>query len=294
MRKIRDVIHQINPYAELYKNIHAVEQREEERARRVNVSIRRYEFRFRRGSDIRRYNFPTSNEIAVVFVRENGVPPENRDIIVYPRDAPSEKISYMSCHLDPMSYPILFSPGEFGWHCEMQHIVERRTRLRNRLTMQEYYSYRLAFRDGFSVIHRAGKLFQQYVVDAYVKVESCRLQYLRNNQTQLRVERYNGFMDYLNTGADENIESGVPVILPSSFTGSPRNMNQYFQDAMSIVSKYTKPDLFITYTCNLKRPKIVDNLQQNRPDLVARVYKSHLAERMRDIRDRHIVGSVEK
>uniref|UniRef100_A0A0L8HU10 Helitron helicase-like domain-containing protein n=1 Tax=Octopus bimaculoides TaxID=37653 RepID=A0A0L8HU10_OCTBM len=64
---------------------------------------------------------------------------------------------------------------------------------------------------------------------------------------------------------------------------------------MSDVSKYAKPDFFITYTCSPKFPEIVDNLQQNeipenRPDLVARVYKSHLAELMRDIRDRHIFG----
>ncbi|CAI9720417.1 Hypothetical predicted protein [Octopus vulgaris] len=41
MRKIRDVIHQLYPYAEFYKNRHAVEQQEEERARRDKVPIRR-------------------------------------------------------------------------------------------------------------------------------------------------------------------------------------------------------------------------------------------------------------
>ncbi|XP_014777998.1 uncharacterized protein LOC106874701 [Octopus bimaculoides] len=106
--------------------------------------------------------------------------------------------------------------------------------------------------------------------------------------------RYNGLMDYLNTEADENIEPGVSVILPSSFTGSPKNMHQYFQDVMSIVSKYAKPDLFITYTCNPKCPEIVDNQHQNetsenRSDLAAQVCKSHLAELMKDIKDRHIL-----
>ncbi|XP_029648365.1 uncharacterized protein LOC115222321 [Octopus sinensis] len=98
-------------------------------------------------------------------------------------------------------------------------------------------------------------------------------------------------MDYLNTGADENIEPGVPVILPPSFTSSPRNMHQYFQKAMLIVSKYHKLDLFITYTCNPKYPEIVGNLQQNRPNLVARMYKSHLAEFMKDIKNRNISGT---
>ena len=40
------------------------------------------------------------------------------------------------------------------------------------------------------------------------------------------------------------------IVLPSSYTGSPRQMFELYQDAMSIVRKYGKPDLFITFTCN--------------------------------------------
>jgi hypothetical protein len=295
MTVLNDILNQSNPYVEVYKNMRLLEQQEEERARRANEPPRTCELRFKRGNDIRRYNFPTSNEIAAVFVGENGAPPEERDIVVYPRNSPPEKISYTSCHLDPMSYPLLFPHGEFGWHTGLKHAEERRTRVRNRLTMQEFYSFRLAFRGGFSIIHRAGKLFQQYLVDAYIKIEGCRLQFLRRNQAQLRAEQYSGLMDYLNRERNENVEPGVPIILPSSFTGSPRNMHQYFQDAMSIVAKYGKPDLFITYTCNPKCPEIQNNLQQNesaenRPDLVARVYKSHLAELLKDVKERHIFG----
>lgn len=54
-------------------------------------------------------------------------------------------------------------------------------------------------------------------------------------------------MDYLNIGANENIEPGAPVILLSSFIGSARNMHQYFQDDMSIVSKYAELDLIINH-----------------------------------------------
>jgi hypothetical protein len=45
---------------------------------------------------------------------------------------------------------------------------------------------------------------------------------------------------------------GKMVILPSTFIGSPRNMMQNYQDAMAIVSKFGKPDLFIIMTCNPK------------------------------------------
>ena len=295
MTIINDVLQECNPYVDVYKTMRTIEQEEHQRARRENRPVQNCTLSFRRGSDMRRHNLPTSNEIAVVFLGEDGAPPVHRDITIYPRDHPPERIPYTSCHLDPMTYPLLFPLGEFGWHSDMEHAEECRTRVRNRLTMQEYYRYRIAYRGGFSVIHKGGKLFQQYLVDAYVKVEGCRLQFLRNNQAQLRVDAYNGLMDYLNRGADNNTEPGVPVILPSSFTGSPRNMHQYFQDAMTIVAKYGKPDLFITYTCNPKCSDIQDNLNQNeaaenRPDLVARTFKAHLSEMMIDIKERHILG----
>ncbi|XP_076061544.1 uncharacterized protein LOC143037294 [Oratosquilla oratoria] len=159
--------------------------------------------------------------------------------------------------------------------------------------MQELYAYRLAIRGGFSPIHSGGKLFQQYIVDAYVKVEGCRLKFIAENQAQLRVAMYSGLMDHLARN-NENEDPGVPVILPSSFTGSSRNMQQCYQDAMAIVCKYGRPDLFITYTCNPKCREVTENLQphetaQNRPDLLARVFK-HLNELMIDIKDRYVLG----
>ncbi|XP_076035390.1 uncharacterized protein LOC143021665 [Oratosquilla oratoria] len=160
--------------------------------------------------------------------------------------------------------------------------------------MQEFYAYRLAIRGGFSPIHSGGKLFQQYIVDAYVKVEGCRLKFIAENQAQLRVAMYSGLMDHLARN-NENEDPGVPVILPSSFTGSSRNMQQCYQDAMAIVCKYGRPDSFITYTCNPKCREVTENLQphetaQNRPDLLARVFKQHLNELMIDIKDRHVLG----
>lgn len=58
--------------------------------------------------------------------------------------------------------------------------------------MQQFYRYRMAIRDGFSPIHCSGKVFQQYLMDAYVKTEGCRLFFIRNNQRQVRVDLYSG------------------------------------------------------------------------------------------------------
>ena len=58
----------------------------------------------------------------------------------------------------------------------------------------------------------------------------------------------------------QNAAVGSIVILPSSFHGSPRNMQQEYQDAMAIVSAMGKPDLFLTMTCNPKWREIQENL----------------------------------
>jgi len=54
-------------------------------------------------------------------------------------------------------------------------------------------------------------------------------------------------------------------------------MLQNYQDAMAIVSKFDKPDLFITMTCNPKWREIEENLlpgqqSSDRPDICARVF----------------------
>ena len=115
-------------------------------------------------------------------------------------------------------YPLLFPCGDPGWYEGLQHTQEHRTASRFKVTMLQYYSYRMAIRTTFSAIHHGGKLFQQYLVDAYVKTEGTRLDWIRHNQRQLRVEYYCGLMDHLNNQAvDLGVHPGRMVILPSSF-----------------------------------------------------------------------------
>ena len=84
--------------------------------------------------------------------------------------------------------------------------------------MLQFYAYRLAIRQEFSAIHRSRKLFQQYLVDAYVEVETQRLDYIRCNEQRLRVEQYHGLMDQVhNLAGETNIQPGRIVILPSTF-----------------------------------------------------------------------------
>ncbi|XP_039610024.1 uncharacterized protein LOC120529870 [Polypterus senegalus] len=167
---------------------------------------------------------------------------------------------------------------------------------RVRVTQMQYYGYRLSIREDFNPVLNAGRLTQQYIVDAYVKTEANRLNYICQNQPKLHVEKYSGLMDHLLNEANEaGLSLGKMYILPSSFAGSPRNMLQNYQDAMAIVRKYGKPDHFITMTCNPKWEEIVNNLQRGQPvdgqpHLVARVFHLKLKALIDDICKKHIFG----
>ena len=231
-----------------------------------------------------------STGLDFVFVR-------NQFPIVLPRQLTQLKHTYPT--IDPMIYPIIFPNGEIGWRKDMQHAPARRTAIRTKLTQQQYYCYRFAIRPSFSAMHMCGKLFQQYMVDAYVKVEGERLLWNQFNQTQLRVEGYRGLMDHIENERNEVLDPGRVVVLPSSFSGGPRAMQQNYQDAMALVTTFGKPDLFITFMCNPKCPEIVDNLldgQQtsDRPDIVSRVFKLQLDELQKYIRNNVLGRSTAK
>nr|XP_047129329.1 uncharacterized protein LOC105848913 [Hydra vulgaris] len=170
------------------------------------------------GHDRRRYNLLSHEEVAIVFVGDDGAPPASREIVIYPRGQPLRTISSMSANLDPLVYPIFFPRGDAGWHNQLEHNPDRATRVRNHVTLSQYYNYRLAVRQTFSPIFYGKKLFQQYVVDAYVKVEGQRLAFIRNNQNKLRSEQYDALHEHvINRANDLNVRPGRVVILPSSY-----------------------------------------------------------------------------
>ena len=128
------------------------------------------------------------------------------------------------------------------------------------------------------VLLKAKRLFQQFLVDAYCKIETERLQFLRREQKALRADCYQDLRDAMVDGDGDPRNVGRRVILPWSFTGGPRYMHERQQDAMTYVRKYGHPDLFITMTANPNWPEIRNNLLPgqeplDRPDLVARVFR---------------------
>jgi len=177
----------------------------------------------------------------------------------------------MDPNVEPWIYLLFYPYGTSGWHRDLTKLNSHR-----RITRGQYIKYRMAIRDEFNVFLLERRLFQQWLVDSYAKMEKDRIDYCKNHQKELRTETYQGLRDYLQTTANNlNGRIGKMVILPSTFIGSPRNMLQNYQDAMAIVNKFGKPDLFITMTCNPKWCEIEENLlsgQQasDRPDICTR------------------------
>lgn len=118
--------------------------------------------------------------------------------------------------------------------------------------MREYYAFRLQQRlnEGQTLI-RGGRLFQQFVVDAYATIEQCRLKWVIGHQDEIRADLFQGIKKAVAAGVTEPGTAGR-IILPSSFTGGPRYMIQHYQDAIAICRQLGPSDLFITFTCNPK------------------------------------------
>jgi hypothetical protein len=161
-----------------------------------------------------------------------------------------------------------------------------------------FYGYRFHTRgdEHRQILHRSTRLFQEVIVDAYAQIEQNRLRWFRLNQASLRVDLYKGLIDAVGEGIELD-EIGQRMILPASFTGGPRAMLGYYHDSMAIVRYWGKPDLFITMTCNPKWPEILRHLlpgqtAQDRPDLVARVFKIKLDLLLKDLTHNGVFGKV--
>ncbi|GIY94532.1 ATP-dependent DNA helicase [Caerostris extrusa] len=134
-----------------------------------------------------------------------------------------------------------FQMTSFGATEIVQNNAANGAETNKNVSSKDYYAYRLMIRCGQdNVILRCRELCQQFMVDMYVKIESERLRYLRHNQQKLRAEEYIHLRDAIANNAD-TAEIGNSVILPSSYIGSPRHMQEYIQDAMAFVREYGRP-----------------------------------------------------
>ncbi|XP_024893230.1 uncharacterized protein LOC112468336 [Temnothorax curvispinosus] len=229
-----------------------------------------------------RFNAPIANEVALVIVGQQF---DQRDIVLQSHDNKLRRISKIHRSYDALQYPLLFCRGEDGYSITIpQRDPQTKLLLKNLVSAASFYSYRIMIREG-EVNHLVyfRSLFSQFLVDMYVKIETERLNYIRNNQAQLRADSYIHLRDAVGRQDADVAQLGQMVVLPSSFTGRPRYMHERTQDAMTYVRYHGRPDLFITFTCNPKWNDITDALLLGQKsydchDIIARVF--HLKVKM--------------
>jgi hypothetical protein len=135
----------------------------------------------------------------------------------------------------------------------------------------------------FNILLYGGRLFQQFLMNMWVKVESMRLDWysLSKHQKIIRAELYRGIVDTLQAGEVRAAKVGRRVVLPRNFVGSERAVKAHFLDAMTLVQRFRKPDYFVTMTCNpyweeVTKEFLPGQTPQDRLELVARVYRAKL------------------
>ncbi|KAI5447791.1 hypothetical protein KIW84_015297 [Lathyrus oleraceus] len=215
-----------------------------------------------------------------------------RDINVIRYDGNLKKVQEIKGYYDHLQYPVLFPFGTHGWDINTTNCNGRRVSYRT------YYSYMLQIRpNDQSMLLNVGRLLQQYVVDNYVKIESGRLRCIKEHQSDIRSELYQGLHDALHVGETNAENIGKRTILPSSFIGGRRDMTQRYEDGMAIVLNGGKPDIFLIMTCNPSWSEITSKLlpfqtPQDRPDLITRVFHSKFEKLKDDVINKGVLGKV--
>jgi hypothetical protein len=254
LAELQQMLHNINPYVNRFRQVGNLLKNNSSLDLKLIITNKRTK-------DSRRYNTPNASEVAAIMIGDGQeIECQNRDIILRPHEGGIQRISEIHCAYTPLHYVLMFPRGEDGWHPNIpiynENISEisdeNETNISNKcVTAMNYFAYRLQVGRSNEPItlHYYGRLFQQWIVDMYTIVEQTRLNYLRYNQKQIRADLYNGLQDAMHSG-DSTTNVGQRIILPSSFTGGPRQMHKLYQDGMAIVRVFGKPDLFITITCN--------------------------------------------
>jgi hypothetical protein len=297
MNILDDVLRRNHAYIPLYKT--AYERIKEQQRNHPDAPSEIYaRITCEPGTDARRYNAPTANDVAAILPGDGSVVPDHRDIILHERGGPLRRIHETHPSYQPLLYVLLFPYGEDGYHTKIPLALQDDTddepwgereaeegegnqpKRRQMVSLLEYYAYCLHQRvtDSIHIFH-SGLLLQQWIVDAWAATDQYRLTWLRNNQASLRVNLYKGLANAIANDVGAQLGNlGQRFILPSSYIGGSRFMFQLYQDSIAIARFSGKPDWFLTMTANpnwdeIKSALLPGQSASDRPDLVARVFR---------------------
>ncbi len=142
-------------------------------------------------------NAPTIDEVGVLMVGGDVDEVDARDIVVRWTNGYFQRVSPLHSAYAPLHYVLLFPDGRNGWHDgiplngfqwdgfvfiqDHENTVGGK-RGSMRVTMLQFYAYMLQHRVNEEWLLRAGRLLQQFIVDAYACTEQNRLKFICENQ----------------------------------------------------------------------------------------------------------------
>jgi hypothetical protein len=214
----------------------------------------------------------------------------------------TRQISETHMAWEPLRFPLMFFHGDRGWAPDLQ--LAKKINPKNKddsleLHLTHWAKYYVQTRNcrpdikGRRVdFNSFGPLFCEYLVDTWARIESMRLKQAASAkiQKQMKADLYSNVEQRVAGGWNAQPETGKKVILPSSFTGGPRDLRKRYYDAMAMMHHVGNDHttLFVTATCKPTWPEIQDELRdgeeaRDRPDLVNRVFQMKLKALLRDL-----------
>ncbi|PWZ31935.1 putative ubiquitin-like-specific protease 1B [Zea mays] len=290
IRQIVDILHG-NPYSEHLRTMGHVE----------NLDDYRITLNLDQTLNQKTYNTPLTSKVAAVWIEgSEGRGQFSKSVMLLGKDSSSHCIRSSHGCYDALSYLLFFPRGELGWHANIPKVG---------VSMDEVDAYRATHRAsnandedavspwGIQSNTSWKAVFQQFAVDTYIKIDSSRLDYIRRNQDRLRADLYQGLVDSMLDGDIRVEKVGKRTVLSTSFIGGPRDMRRRYMDAMALVRKFGKPDIFLTMTCNhnwdeIRRELLPGQTPQDRPDLVVCVFHAKLQELKHRLTKQDILGKV--
>ncbi|CAG5059904.1 unnamed protein product [Parnassius apollo] len=142
-------------------------------------------------------------------------------MIVHQRNKKIVYLKNVDRRIEPFTYPLFYPAGTDGYSPDLQ--LQTSYSSRSHLTRLELAQHRLSFRPEFvkflteststegpdvrelsiNALHFGGRLFQQYLVDTYIRVERGRIQWIKYNQNKILDEQYTGVTSFLNQLAEK-------------------------------------------------------------------------------------------
>ncbi|XP_043205093.1 plectin-like [Amphibalanus amphitrite] len=197
--QLQAMLRQVNPWVHDFIMAAEVLAREvEHRQLIISVAARPA------GEHARRYNAAEGlREVAVLMGEEPG----QHDLVLRRRADGGTGVlqtideSHRAC--DPLHFVLLFPLGTTGWHPAIAQAPQPGRERQRMVTTLQFYAYRLQIRPHQDdSLHRAGRLFQEFVCMAYAKVEAIRLKYISTHQREIRADLYQSVRDAVAADAE--------------------------------------------------------------------------------------------